>query len=83
MKRATTIVLITGILVLGAYATASSCSREKPPRKHQHLTLTLCVTVCADPNEGFGEDIECSGYAIALFCVDDRWAWGNDGPCGA
>lgn len=42
---------------------------------------SVCVTVCADPDEGFGQDLNCSGWAVALFCVEDQWRAGNDGPC--
>lgn len=43
---------------------------------------SVCVTVCSDPEQGFGEGLDCNGRAIALFCIDDQWSWGHDGPCG-
>jgi hypothetical protein len=41
----------------------------------------VCVTVCEDPTRQSGLDAGCDGMAIALFCSDEQWSWGYDGPC--
>lgn len=42
----------------------------------------VCVTLCDDPQQSSGVDASCDGQAVALFCIDEQWQSGHDGPCG-
>jgi hypothetical protein len=38
-----------------------------------------CVSICTDGPD----DAACPPQAIAMWCIEDAWRWGHDGPCGA